>query len=163
MNKRIGIGIVCVVLLAGIAWFAFSKSKQTKTAQETMNPPASQVTQAPPAVVPPPVTTPTPSNNTGIGQSALSYNDALKKYGSNRIQFDTSCQAVPNNVTYKSGTQVMFDNRANVKRTIVFNGKKYTITAYGYTVVSMVASKYPATAFIDCDSSQNIATVLIQK
>jgi len=108
-------------------------------------------------------TTPTPEPSAPTTGGKLSYTDAVKKYGSNRIQFDATCQAHPNNVTFKAGTQVMFDNRAAVARVINFNGAKYTLAAYGYLIVSMTAAKYPASILVDCGSSQNVATVLIQK
>ena len=106
----------------------------------------------------------TATGTTGTGAAAnLSYNDALKKYGTNRIQFNAACQTTPSSVTYKSGTQVMFDNRSAGTHTITFNGTKHTIAGYGYAIIGMFAAKYPTTVLVDCDKSQNVATVLIQK
>jgi len=66
-------------------------------------------------------------------------------------------------VTYKAGTQVMFDNRSAVARAINFNGHIYNIAADGFAIITMTAAKYPATVLVDCGKSQNVATVLIQK
>ena len=110
------------------------------------------------------VTPPAPESETSPGMIPnLSYTQALAKYGANRIQFKADCQTVPNNVTYKSGTQVMFDNRSATSHTITFKGVKYVIAGYGYRVFTMTASTYPTTVLVDCDGSQNVATILIQR
>ena len=108
--------------------------------------------------------TPAAESETSTGTTPnLSYTQALAKYGTNRIQIKADCQTVPNNVTYKSGTQVMFDNRSATSHTITFKGVKYVIAGYGYRVFTMTASTYPTTVLVDCDGSQNVATILIQR
>jgi len=107
---------------------------------------------------------PTPTPTPATGEAAnLTYNQALEKYGTNRIQFNAACQTTPSSVVYKAGTMVMFDNRSAGPHTITFNGSKYTLAGYGFKVLAMTASKYPATILVDCDKSQNVATILIQK
>lgn len=80
------------------------------------------------------------------------------------IQFDTQCQALPNVVTYKDDTGIMIDNRSPDTRTISL-GTTFTIKPYGFKIVVLPAVVYQAsqTLWLDCDNSQNVATVLIQK
>ena len=159
-------GAVVIILIAALVWWANGGSWSGGTVSEndgvlsgngTEQMPPSETTEPP--AEPPPTSKP----RTVAPPNSQSYTDALKKYGSNRIQFDSSCQAQPSTVVYKSGTQVMFDNRSAETRKIVFNGKTYTIGAWNYIVVSMTNKTYPAVAYIDCGSSQNVAKVTIEK
>lgn len=165
MNKKLILAVCGLILgLAVIAVLSFILRRdpqnpvfeQQSTDLETA---ASGADQA----APPPPPPPAPSGAANTAGGKLSYDAAVKKYGANRIQFDSSCQARPSNATFKSGTDVLFDNRANQARKILFNGKTYALAAYDYTVVKMTAPYYPATAFIDCDKLQNVATITIQK
>ncbi len=163
------IGVLVIILIIALAITKLTGKDKGQMGQDGTNTATNQQNTNPTSAAPttPPEDTSTSPSGTGSGTSTgvpkLSYTDAVKKYGSNRIQFDTACQSHPNNVTYKAGTYVMFDNRAPVTRKIGFNGTTYTIRADDYTVIHMVAAKYPATILVDCDKSQNVATVLIQK
>src|SRR5437773_1621693 len=111
----IGLGVLIVIVVVVVV------AKQTKKLENSISP---QPTSTQPA------STPTPSPTETILPAPLvklNYTDAVKKYGDYRIQFDSTCQAHPNNVTYKSGTKVMFDNRSSTAHTINFNGARYTI------------------------------------
>jgi hypothetical protein len=94
---------------------------------------------------------------------SISYADALIRYKDKRLQFDTICQAHPNTVTYKDNTGIMIDNRSPVARTIKI-GTNYSIKAYGFKIVILpdiyLKSK---TLLVDCDKSQNVATILVQE
>ncbi len=92
----------------------------------------------------------------------LSYKEALVLYKDRRIQLDTVCQAHPNAATFKNGSSIMVDNRSAVTRTVKL-GSTFTIKGYGFKIVKLSSSTVPATWLIDCDSSQNVATILIQK
>ncbi len=92
----------------------------------------------------------------------LSYQDAVNKYANTRIQFDDACHATPTNMTYKSGTSIMLDNRAGVSRKIRV-GSVYTVPAYDFKIVKVSSTVLPATWLVDCGTSQNVATILIQK
>ena len=92
----------------------------------------------------------------------LSYSDALAIYKNARIQLDTACRASPSNITYKDGTSIMIDNRAPVARTVKVNSV-YTIPAYGFKIIKLSSAILPATWLIDCDKSQNVATIIIQE
>lgn len=92
----------------------------------------------------------------------ISYGDALIRYKDARIQLDSKCQATPNNITYKNGTNIMIDNRAEVARKVKV-GSTYSIEAYGFKIIKLSSSVLPVTWFVDCGASQNVATILIQR
>lgn len=102
------------------------------------------------------------SVNAGKPAPTISYAGALAKYKNARIQLDKMCQAVPHNVTYKNGANIMIDNRAPIARTVKI-GAEFSIKAWGFKIVKISSAKLPATWLIDCDKSQNVATILIQK
>jgi len=103
------------------------------------------------------------AQDTGVAATAISYANALVKYADRRIQLDTTCQAHPNNVTYKDNTGIMIDNRSPQTRTVKV-GITFTIKPWGFKIVVLpnvyLASK---TLLVDCDGSQNVATILIQE
>lgn len=103
------------------------------------------------------------TKDTGAGAASISYADALVKYADRRIQLDTSCQAHPNTVTYKDNTGIMIDNRSPNTRTVKIN-TTFTIKPWGFKIIVLpdVTSK-PKTILVDCDSSQNVATILVQE
>lgn len=143
--------IVLVVILALVAYALWSMKNSPAVAPGVEN---NQV-----VVVP----TTTGTNNGVVDINApLSYGDALALYKNTRIQLNESCQASPTNVTYKNNTVIMIDNRAPVARTVKVNSV-YTIPAYGFKVIKVSSAILPATWLIDCDKSQNVATILIQK
>ncbi|HBP27443.1 MAG: hypothetical protein UR25_C0005G0042 [Candidatus Nomurabacteria bacterium GW2011_GWE1_32_28] len=103
------------------------------------------------------------SINVGASVSTISYADALIKYADKRIQFDTACQTFPNTVTYKDNTGIMLDNRSSISRTIKV-GTNYTVKPWSFKIVVLpniyLQSK---TILVDCDKSQNVATILVQE
>jgi hypothetical protein len=124
---------------------------------------------------PTPTVTATPTvdnSNTGVevgagaGAPGITYSEALVAYASRRVQFShpqglNSCNATPQKVTFKGGTKFMLDNRMNNTATIHFSsGVNYTLPAYGFQIVTL---NTPNTYNIDCNSTQNVATVVIQK
>jgi hypothetical protein len=94
--------------------------------------------------------------------ATLSYTDALAKYEDVRIQLDDNCRANPNKVTFKNGTSIMIDNRASVARTVTV-GSTFSLKAYDFKIVKLSSAVLPVTWYLDCDKSQNVATILIQK
>ena len=104
-------------------------------------------------------------SSTAVGAEAtpITYAAALVKYADRRIQLDTTCQAHPNNVTYKDNTGIMIDNRSPNTRTVKV-GTTLTIKPWGFRIVVLpdvyLASK---TILVDCDGSQNVATILVQE
>lgn len=103
------------------------------------------------------------SVNTGSPAVSISYTNALVKYADKRIQFDTICQAHPNTVTYKDNTGIMLDNRSPVARTIKV-GTNYAVKAWGFKIIILPDVYFKAkTLLVDCDKSQNVATILVQE
>jgi hypothetical protein len=147
-NKRLWVllGVVVVVLM--VFWIIQSRHHNSTSSQNTS---ANSQTNTPT-----PQPTPPPSNN-------AAYNQALVTYTSRRIQFQQSCQAVPNVVVYKTGTTIMLDNRASISHTIKMDGVSYLIGAYNFRLVTLSNSKLPHMTLIDCDKSQNVATITIEK
>lgn len=102
------------------------------------------------------------SNNVFIPAKPITYAQALQIYKDVRIQLNQDCQATPNNVTHKNNTYIMIDNRADKAR-IVKVGSSFSVPAYGFQIVKLSSASLPATWYVDCGSSQNVATILIQK
>ena len=101
------------------------------------------------------------SVSTGVA-APITYAQALKTYKDARIQLNPDCQASPNNVTYKNNTSIMIDNRSDKKRTVKL-GSSFTVPAYGFKIVRLSSATLPATWYVNCDNSKNVATILIQK
>ena len=103
------------------------------------------------------------AQDTGAAATPISYANALVKYADRRIQLDTTCQAHPNTVTYKDNPGIMIDNRSAKTRTVKV-GVTFTIKPWGFKIVVLpdvyLKSK---TLLVDCDGSQNVATILVQE
>lgn len=109
------------------------------------------------------------SNDVGVNQEdanspavSLSYTAASKKYANARMQINASC-VIPSpyvNLTFKVGSSVMLDNRSNESHSVLFNGTRYTLGPYGFRIVTLNTVKK---FMVDCDKSQNVATVTVQK
>ena len=96
-------------------------------------------------------------------QPAKTYTQLVAQYVGKRIQFDARCQAIPNNVTFKDGTQVMFDNRSGDARTITVGGTKYQFAGYGYKVLTLSSGTLPKTLYLSCGAAVNVGQILLQK
>jgi len=100
------------------------------------------------------------------GDAAPMYSAALKTYLNKRIQFSmpagqvNACVASPTSLTFASGVKFMLDNRMNIPATIHLTNSSYTLPAYTYEIISLSS---PATYKIDCNASQNVVTLQIQK
>ncbi|MFA5936803.1 MAG: hypothetical protein WC822_02900 [Candidatus Paceibacterota bacterium] len=111
----------------------------------------------------------TPTEDTSIGSvhtaknaPSISYEEALVKYKDTRIQFDSLCRAIPNAVTYKNNISIMLDNRAPVARVVKIDSA-YTVKAYGFKIIKLSSTALPITWLVDCNKSENVATILLQK
>ena len=158
MNKNIiiGLAILILILVGGFVWYFMSNS--VSSTSDTTN----TQTNNPVAVTPDSVQD-VSDQTTGTVASAISYANALVKHADRRIQLDPTCQAHPNTVTYKDNTGIMIDNRSSQTRTvkvgITFVMKPYTFKIVVLPDVYLVSK----TLLIDCDQSQNVATVLVQE
>ncbi|OGZ73706.1 MAG: hypothetical protein A2908_03710 [Candidatus Staskawiczbacteria bacterium RIFCSPLOWO2_01_FULL_38_12b] len=103
------------------------------------------------------------SGQTSTAVTAISYANALVTYADRRIQIDTACRAYPSNITYKDNTGIMIDNRSPQTRTIKI-GTTFTVKPWGFKIFVLpdiyLKSK---TILVDCDQSQNVATILVQE
>src|SRR5258708_267492 len=144
--------IIVVVLVAGIAYWAMNRNSTSEQSPLAAQTPVTSTED----------TTAGSVNSSASPLATLSYQQALLKYKDARIQLDKTCQATPNNVTYKNGTNIMIDNRAPVARTVKV-GSTISIKGWGFKIVKLSSSTLPATWLVDCDTSQNVATILIQK
>jgi len=144
-NYNVWIWVVIIIIAVGILFFVF-RNKEVA---------------APVATIPESVQD--TSQTIGVGAVSISYANALVKYANRRIQLNEACQAYPNTVTYKDNTGIMIDNRSSQTRTVKV-GTVYTIKPYGFKIVVLpniyLKSK---TLLVDCDKSQNVATVLVQE
>lgn len=102
------------------------------------------------------------SINTPTESGALSYSDAITKYGGARIQLDSNCQASPSSMTFKNYINIMIDNRAAVDRNISIGSVNAIVPAYGFKIILISSPTVPAKLYLDCGSSQNVAEILIQ-
>ena len=144
IKKGKGNAIITLVVVLALVFYAYWSMKN-KPAPEN---PAEDVSQG--------------SVNAGAPVGALAYADALLKYQNARFQLNNDCQAIPNKGTFKNGANIMIDNRASVARTVKV-GSTFPIKAYGFKIVKLESASLPATWYVDCDSSKNIATILIQE
>lgn len=92
----------------------------------------------------------------------LPYNEAVAFFKDQRIQLGVDCQANPNMPAFKAGSSIMVDNRSGNTRTVKV-GTMYNIKPWDYVVVKLDVPSIPDTWYVDCDQSQNVATILIQK
>ncbi len=158
-NKYVWLGIGAVVLVLAIWLITKNRNKEVEQNNSATNSQDSSQNS-----------TQNDTNTSTAGENKIpvktnspSYATALTKYGTNRIQIQQNCQAVPNNVTYKNGTTVMLDNRASIAHTLKIDSKVITIPAYDFTTFTFSYTNLPHTILMDCDKSQNVATILIQK
>ncbi|MDE2030941.1 MAG: hypothetical protein KGI58_01630 [Patescibacteria group bacterium] len=159
-NSNILMWVVIIIVAAGILFFVFrNKNAVAPVTENTNTTSTTDNTQTANKVE----SVQDTSQTTGIGAVSISYTNALAKYADRRIQLDNMCQASPNTVTYKDNTGIMIDNRSAETRTVKI-GTNYTIKPYGFKIIVLpdvyLKSK---TLLVDCDASQNVATILIQE
>ncbi len=150
MNNKTLIGIVVAAVVVVVLIVVGTRSKSTPGVTPTMSVNSTSVSPSTS-----PVVTGTPKT--------LTYAQALEKYGSTRIQFDTTCQAHPSSMVIKKGTAIMLDNRSPKARTVAVGSVKYYLFGYGFRIVVPMSKTYPSTQLVDCGTSQNVASILIEK
>lgn len=95
-------------------------------------------------------------------RAGFTYTQAVQVFEGRRIQFDAACQAVPYNTTYTNGVTLMLDNRAAKSTTLAINGETHQIPGYDFKIITLRYSDLPQKVLIDCGTSRNVATILIQ-
>jgi hypothetical protein len=149
-NKYLLAGLVVLLIIIAIFWYV--KSNSTPVVAPTTEDVVTDSTEDVSAG----------SVNVTTGGVSLSYQQALLKYKDARLQLDKNCQASPDKMTFKNGAYMMVDNRSSASRTVKV-GSVFPIKAYGFKIIKLSSSALPATWYVDCGSSQNVATVTIQK
>lgn len=158
MNKNIIIAIVVIVVLlvGGSIWYFMNNSDREEN-ENNESSDTNIVTTEPDSAQD------ISDQDTGVSATAISYANALVKYADRRIQLDTVCQARPNTVTYKDNTGIMIDNRSPETRTVKV-GTTFTIKPWGFKIVVLPDTYLKSkTLLVDCDNSQNVATILVQE
>lgn len=157
-NKNTWIWIVVIVLvIVGIVIAVKMKKSDTSTVADNQNPSAVEVTED---VSDGSVDAP---KTAGVAPVTMSYANALIKYKDARIQIGDQCTVSKlSNLTFKNNTDVMIDNRSSVAHTLKI-GSTFSVKGYGFKIINLTTAKVPGTLLVDCDSSQNVTTILIQK
>ncbi len=160
VEKKTAFAIIAIAVVIALIWgiSCIRKNKSAEPVLEDVVASQEEVTESTPVAT----KKPTNSGNTAAAPS-MSYEEALRVYEGRRIQFDESCIATPFQHTYKNGTSIMLDNRSNQMRSIYDLGQTVNIPAYGFKVITLSATTFPKTLLVDCDSRQNVATIIIQK
>ncbi len=92
----------------------------------------------------------------------LTYTEAVNLYKDKRIQFASNCQVIPNFVTFKNSTKVMFDNRTPQSLSFSLDGQKYPLSAYGFKIITLYNKNLPHTVRLNCGSGVNNGQILLQ-
>jgi hypothetical protein len=155
-NRNMWIWIVVVVIvLVGLVMWATNSSAPTVTNTPVVNNTNALQVESTEDLS-------TGSVNSGAPAASLSYSQALIKYKDARLQLDKICQASPDKMTFKNNALLMVDNRAPVART-VHVGSVFPIKAFGFKIVKLSSTTLPVTWKVDCDASQNVSSILIEK
>ena len=159
MNKNqkiwIGVGVGVVVML--LVWM-MNKSSMPTTSDNGTSTDTSQT------AIDSTEDTTAGSIDVGAPAATLSYSQALVKYANARMQLDANCQvnAQSQKMTFRNNAYLMIDNRSDVAHTVKV-GSTFSVKAYGFKIVQLSSATLPVTWLVDCGSSQNVATVTIQK
>lgn len=153
MNKNLWIVVAVVIVVAGI-WWSRQNGSDYGWNSENVSPS--------PTAVASPVKTKAATAPSTISTSGKTYSQLVSEFGSFRFQFDQACQAQPKQMALKNGASILLDNRANETRTITFNGNTYKLGPYGYQVVVVSGTNLPKNIGINCNSSVNVGTIVLQ-
>jgi hypothetical protein len=175
-------GVALIVLIIGIG--AYQSQKVNPTIIKNNPPVASKttITKTPlnlssvavatttPTSTPASIASSTTATKLGIYRKpkpltpkALSYGDAVTKYGNLRIQFNPSCQAYPNQIAVANPVTIMLDNRSDSTQIISVAGGSYIVSSYNYVIITINQKTLPVNLFINCNSSVNVAEIFLQK
>jgi hypothetical protein len=159
-NMFIGLIVLLVVVAAIVIWSMNTPAPVAVTDNgSTTNTATNSTTPAPVDS-----TEDTTAGSTDIGAPAasLSYTQALITYKNARLQIEANCQASPDKMTFKNNALMMVDNRSAIPHTVKV-GTAFPIKAFGFKIVKLSSATLPATWLVDCDKSQNVSSILIEK
>ena len=112
---------------------------------------------------PTPTVMPTASTKPGgVKPLPAVYTQVVEQYVGRRIQFDERCQAIPNNMTFKVGTEIMLDNRSGDARIIKVGTTAYSLSGYGYKIIAPSSTTLPKTLYVSCAAAINVGQILLQ-
>lgn len=154
-NKILWTVVVILVVVGG--YYLFKSNGMTNPSSGTLysSSPSATAATNPKTTTSKPAATVAPS-------AALTYTQLVAQYKDRRIQFDSACRATPSSFVLKNNTSVLLDNRANVARVVKVGDKTYNLGAYGYQVVMLSSPTLPTKLGINCGSSVNVGTVLLE-
>ena len=146
-NKKLWLGLVIVlVVLVGLLFWSMKKNA-VPSGDDNQAVESTEDTSA-------------GSINEGAG-AAISYASALSKYKGAILELDESCKASPTNMTLKNNGYLMVDNRSPMDR-VVKVGSITNIKANSFKLMQIESESALSTLSVDCDQSQNVATVFLQ-
>lgn len=152
-NKKAVIGAVILVVIAGFSVNALTKKE--KVPVDTT--PIEEVVPEVPAPIKKPVVKPTPVQVV----ETRTYTEVSAAYKNKTVQFNNECGvAIFPQTVFKTGTDVLLDNRGATSATVSFAGATFTLPAYGFKVVSLDKA---GSFTVDCNSQKNVATLIVQK
>ncbi len=157
-NKNVGwliAGISVVLIVVIILIVARPAKKASEVTIETPDETALVAPSKAPTYTAAPVATATAPK--------LSYDDAVKMYGTHRIQFGETCLATPATSVFKKGSEIMLDNRSWEAKTFTVNGKAYSVAGQDYAIVPLTVLPASMEVMIDCGAMKNVATVTVQQ
>jgi hypothetical protein len=103
----------------------------------------------------------TASVDIGAPAGALSYAEALITYKDARLALDANCRSSPSNLQLKNNSLLMIDNRSPVPRKVKV-GITFPVKAFGFKIIKLSSATLPVTWMVDCDKSQDVASILIE-
>ena len=159
-NKIYTYIVAGIVVLALACWVIYAYNHQNNGSDDSTQQAASQQNNSnSTAANVTPTTTP---NTTGPTHTIKEYEAALIKYAKVRIQF-LACQARPDTMTLKNPATIMLDNRSKTSATIRIDKKPYVVAGLDYAIVTISEPLLPVHTQVECNASQNVATLLIEK
>ncbi len=153
MSKNTKAAIVAIIIVIIVALVVRGGSDK-KVVPPVAVEPTTQETVAKPAVVSG-GTKPTPAPI-----DTRTYTELLNAYKGSTLQFNSLCQVHMSNQVYKTGAQILLDNRSASSAAIKIGSIVHSLGAYGYRVVTLSSS---GQFMVDCNEQQNVATLTVQK
>lgn len=149
------IGVLAVLVVLAIV----VRGGREPQALETPTP-----TPQPEAVVATPTPTPKPASKVraSVKPPSPTYAEVAQQYTGRRVQFDVYCQVFPVENTFIEGTEVLLDNRSPDDRVVSLGGIQHGLRGYGWKVVTMTSTEWPATLAIDCGTAKNVGKIVIE-
>src|SRR6266404_675593 len=146
-DQALFIELIIVLVLVGFGFWELKHNPSTGVSSSSTDQSVNSATDA--------------TKNSVTNPKQLDYAGALIVYKNARLQLNEDCQASPSAMTFKNNSYMMVDNRASVARTVKI-GSTFTVPAYGFRILKLSSAQLPITWYVDCGTSQNVATVLVQ-